>query len=48
MSGMNIARILLALALMALAWVLSAAIDAWVPTAHAERLVDVAWKERRA
>ena len=56
MSGMNIARILLALALMALAWVLSAAIDAWVPaaasitvpTALAERLLYVAWKERRA
>lgn len=56
MSGMNVARIMLALVLLALAWVLSAAIDAWVPaaaaitvpTALAERLVYVAWKERRA
>ena len=55
MSWMNVARILLALALMALAWILSAAIDAWipaaaitVPTALAERLLYVAWKERRA
>lgn len=55
MSGMNVARILLALVLLALAWVLSAAIDAWVPaaaaitvpTALAERLLYVAWKERR-
>lgn len=56
MSGMNVARVLLALVLLALAWVLSAAIDAWVPAAAAitvpmgiaERLVYVAWKERRA
>mgnify|MGYP001739299580 FL=1 len=56
MSGMNVARILLALVLLALAWVLSAAIDAWVPaaaaitvpTALAEPLLYVAWKERRA
>ena len=56
MSRMNIARILLALALLALAWVLGAVIDAWVsaaaaiavPTLLAERLIYVAWKERRA
>jgi hypothetical protein len=53
---MNVARLFVALALLALAWVLGAAIDAWVPaaavilplTALAERLVYVAWKERRA
>ena len=52
MSGMNVARILLALVLLALAWVLSAAIDAWVtaaaaitvPMGIAERLLYVAWK----
>ena len=53
---MNIARILLALALLALAWVLGALIDGWVPAAAAiavptllaERLVYIAWKERRS
>ena len=53
---MNVARVLAALVLLALAWVLGAAIDAWVPaaaaitvpTALAERLLYVAWKERRA
>ena len=56
MSWMNVARILLALVLLALAWVLSAVIDAWdpaaaaitVPMGLAERLLYVAWKERRA
>ena len=56
MSRMNIARILLALALLALAWVLGALIDGWVPAAAAiavptllaERLVYIAWKERRS
>lgn len=56
MSSMNVARVLVALALLALAWVLGAAIDAWVPAATAiagptllaERLLYVAWKEARA
>ena len=56
MSSMNAARVLVALALLALAWWLGAAIDAWVPAAAAivvpvllaERLLYVAWKERRA
>lgn len=56
MTGMNIARILLALALLGTAWVLGALIDAWGPAAAAiagptllaERLLYVAWKERRA
>lgn len=55
-TGMNIARVLLALVLLALAWVLGALIDAWVPAAAAiagptllaERLLYVAWKERQA
>lgn len=56
MSSLNVARVLVALALVALAWVLGALIDGWVaaaasilpPTALAERLVYVAWKEARA
>ena len=56
MSRMNVARVLLALALLALAWVLGALIDGWAPAAAAiagptllaERLLYVAWKERRA
>lgn len=56
MSSMNVARGLVALALLALAWVLGALIDGWVPAAAAiavpmalaERLVYVAWKEIRA
>lgn len=56
MTGMNVARVLLALALVVLAWWLGSVIDGWgaalaavlPPTALAERLVYVAWKERRA
>lgn len=56
MSSLNVARVLVALALVVLAWVLGAAIDAWVPAAAAivvpvllaERLLYVAWKESRA
>lgn len=56
MSSLNVARLLVALALLALAWVLGAAIDAWVPAAAAiagptflaERLLYVAWKEVRS
>ena len=56
MSSLNVARVLVALALVALAWVLGALIDGWgaaaaailPPMALAERLVYVAWKERRA
>ena len=56
MSTLNVARVLVALALVVLAWGLGAAIDAWVPAAAAivvpvllaERLLYVAWKERRA
>jgi hypothetical protein len=56
MTGMNVARVLAALTLVALAWWLGSLIDGWVaaaaailpPTALAERLVYVAWKERRA
>lgn len=56
MTGMNVARVLLALALVVLAWWLGSVIDGWgaalaviLPlTALAERLVYVAWKERRA
>lgn len=56
MSSMNAARVFVALALVVLAWVLGAAIDAWVPAAAAivvpvllaERLLYVAWKESRA
>nr|WP_303771705.1 hypothetical protein [Schaalia odontolytica] len=55
MNAMNVARLFVALALVVLAWVLGAAIDAWVPAAAAivvpvllaERLVYVAWKEAR-
>ena len=53
---MNVARVLVALVLLALAWVIGALIDDWVPAAAAiagptllaERLLYVAWKERRA
>lgn len=56
MSSMNVARVLVALALVVLAWWLGSVIEGWVaaaaailpPTALAERLVYVAWKERRA
>lgn len=56
MSSMNVARVLVALALVVLAWWLGSLIDGWaVATAVilplmvlAERLVYVAWKERRA
>lgn len=56
MSSVNVARVLVALVLLALAWVLGAAIDAWVPAAAAiagptllaERLLYVAWKEGRS
>jgi hypothetical protein len=53
-SSLNVVRVLVALALVALAWWLGSLIDGWVaaailpPTALAERLVYVAWKERRA
>lgn len=56
MNAMNVARLFVALALLVLAWWLGSLIDGWVaataailpPTALAERLVYVAWKERRA
>lgn len=56
MSSLNLSRVLVALALLALAWVLGALIDGWVPAAAAivvpvllaERLLYVAWKERQA
>ncbi|WP_297910613.1 hypothetical protein [uncultured Actinomyces sp.] len=56
MTGMNVARVLVALALLALAWVLGALIDGWVPAAAAiagptllaERLLYVAWTEARS
>lgn len=56
MNAMNVARLFVALAMVVLAWVLGAVIDAWVPAAAAivvpvllaERLLYVAWKERRA
>lgn len=56
MNAMNVARVFVALLLVALAWVLGAAIDAWVPAlvvilplmVLAEWLLYVAWKERRA
>ena len=56
MSSMNAVRVLVALALVVLAWVLGSVIDAWVPAAAAivvpvllaERLLYVAWKEHRA
>lgn len=56
MNAMNAARLFVALALLALAWWLGSVIEGWLaataailpPTALAERLVYVAWKERRA
>lgn len=56
MNGMNVARVLVALALVVLAWWLGSLIDGWAaataailpPTALAERLVYIAWKENRA
>lgn len=56
MSSLNVARVLVALVLLALAWVLGALIDGWVPAAAAilppvllaERLVYVAWTEARS
>ena len=56
MSSTNVARVLVALALLVLAWWLGSLIDGWLaaaaailpPTVLAERLVYVAWKERRA
>lgn len=56
MSSMNVARLFVALALLALAWWLGSVIEGWgaataailPPTALAERLVYVAWKECRA
>lgn len=56
MSTLNVARVLVALALGMLAWWLGSLIDGWVPAAAAilppmalaERLVYVAWKERWA
>lgn len=55
MSALNLSRVLVALALLALAWGLGTLIDGWVPAAAAivvpvllaERLLYVAWKERR-
>lgn len=55
MSSLNVARVLVALVLVVLAWVLGAVIDAWMPAAVAiagptllaERLLYVAWKEVR-
>lgn len=56
MSSTNVARVLVALALVVLAWWLGSVIEGWLaaaaailpPTALAERLVYVAWKESRA
>ena len=56
MNTMNVARLFVALALVVLAWWLGSVIEGWgaalaailPPTALAERLVYVAWKERRA
>lgn len=56
MTRTNIARVLVALALLGTAWVLGALIDAWVPAAAAiagptllaERLIYIMWKEARA
>lgn len=56
MNAMNVARLFVALALVVLAWWLGSVIEGWgaalaallPPTALAERLVYVAWKERRA
>lgn len=55
MNALNLARVLVALVLLTLAWVLGALIDDWVPAAAAiagptllaERLLYVAWKEAR-
>ena len=56
MSSMNVARLFVALALLALAWWLGSLIDGWVaataaivvPVVLAERLLYVVWKERQA
>lgn len=56
MSSLNVVRVLVALVLVALAWWLGSLIDGWgaaaaailPPTALAERLLYVAWKEARA
>ena len=56
MSSTNVARVLVALALLVLAWWLGSLIDGWVAAAAAilplmmlaEWLLYVAWKERRA
>lgn len=56
MSSLNVARVLVALVLVALAWWLGSLIDGWVaaaaailpPVLLAERLLYVAWKESRA
>lgn len=56
MNTMNVARLFVALVLLVLAWWLGSVIEGWgaalaailPPTALAERLVYVAWKERRA
>lgn len=56
MNATNVARLFVALALLALAWWLGSLIDGWAaataailpPTALAEWLLYVAWKERRA
>lgn len=56
MTAMNVARLFVALVLLALAWWLGSVIEGWgaataailPPTALAERLVYVAWKECRA
>ena len=55
MNALNLFRVLTALLLLTLAWILGALIDAWGPAAAAiagptllaERLVYVAWKEVR-
>lgn len=56
MNAMNVARLFVALALLALAWWLGSLIDGWVAAAAAilplmmlaEWLLYVAWKESRA
>lgn len=56
MNAVNVARLFVALALLVLAWWLGSVIEGWAAatavifplTALAERLVYVAWKERRA
>ena len=47
MNAVNVARLFVALALLVLAWWLGSVIEGW-GAALAERLVYVAWKERRA